>query len=66
MAENQDARMYLPYCHLCLLFGKCKGPDIVKDPDEHLLGDWEGTEETSCRKFHGEKPTGRLSSVSKK
>lgn len=61
MTLNQKIRDYLPYCKLCLIYGKCDGPDIVKNPDDHLLGDWEGTEKTSCRKFVGTKPAGKLS-----
>lgn len=51
-------RDFLDYCRQCKLYGKCEGPQIIKTSD--LLGDWEDIEETSCRKFQGEKPTGEL------
>jgi hypothetical protein len=63
---TEEKRKYLDYCPECLLFGHCDGPKIVKNPEERLLGDWEGIKETSCRKFQGEKPAGELSSLNPK
>jgi hypothetical protein len=58
MIPKQKNRDYLPYCKLCLLYGKCDGPEILKT--DNLPGDWEGIKETSCRKFVPAKPAGEL------
>jgi len=65
MTAQQDKRAYFPYCLECALFKKCSGPEIVKDPEKHLAGDWEDIKETSCQKFQGEKPAGNLPSITK-